>query len=91
MTYMAGIWTNKVERGRKCQSCKRNIAAGEPSLRYIRRDLEYGKYPIQSEKAICPTCAIPELENMIAELKQPIDQTMFVRMKKNQPPQKTTW
>jgi len=92
-TYLhgAGIWTNRVERGRKCQLCRRRIEAGEQSLRYIRHDLMYGKYDIQSEKAICQTCAVSHLEKMLTELKQPIDNTMFMRMKRNQPQPQTQW
>ena len=90
-TYMAGIWTKTVERGRKCQSCRREISAGEPSLRYIRKDMQYGKYDIQSEKAICSTCAIPAVKLILADLEQPIDQNMFIRMKKNQPQPTSKW
>jgi hypothetical protein len=51
----------------------------------------YGKYDIQSEKAICQTCAVSHLEKMLTELKQPIDNTMFMRMKRNQPQPQTQW
>jgi uncharacterized protein YijF (DUF1287 family) len=71
--------------------CEREIVAGEPSLRYIRNDLRYGKYDVESEKAICTDCAIPILTTMVVELSQPIDQTMFIRMKKNQPPVTSKW
>lgn len=92
-TYLpgAGIWTNRVERGRRCQECRRLIDAGEQSLRYIRGDMMYGKYEIQSEKAICPECAIPKLQKMITELQLPIDQAMQMRMKRNQPEPQTQW
>ncbi len=90
-TYLEGLWTAKVERGRTCQKCRQPISAGSPSLRYIRKDLKYGKYSVVSEKAICPECAIPMLEKMLDELKQPIDKQMYMRMKKNQPSPQTTW
>lgn len=92
-TYLSGvgIWTRRVERGRRCQLCRRTIEAGEPSLRYIRDDMVYGKFGILSEKAICPDCAIPRLQKMLDELKLPIDQTMFIRMKRNQPQPQTEW
>lgn len=90
-TYMAGVWTKRVERGRRCQMCRHSIVAGQQSLRYIRDDMQYGRYQVKSEKAICPDCALPILEKMIVELKQPTDQTMFIRMRKNQPQPQTKW
>jgi hypothetical protein len=90
-TFIAGVWTNVVERGRKCQACGEPIVAGETSLRYIRNDLKYGSYNIQTEKAICKYCALPTLKRMIEDLEKPIDQTMYLRMKKNQPEAKTVW
>jgi hypothetical protein len=88
---MAGVWTKRVERGRTCQLCRKPIDAGEQSLRYIRDDLNYGKYEIKSEKAICKSCAIPWAEKLLMELSMPRDDALYLRMKKNQPPIKTTW
>jgi hypothetical protein len=88
---IAGVWTNVVERGRKCQICRQEIPAGYPSLRYIRDNMKFGDVPIQSEKAICRDCAIPKLEAMIVDLKKERDDTLYLRMKKNQPLPNTRW
>jgi hypothetical protein len=85
------VWTNVVERGRKCQMCRHFIEAGEPSFRYIRDDIKYSTFNVSSEKAICKNCALPILERMVADLKKPRDEQLFLRMKRNQPQPKTEW
>lgn len=87
-TFFRESWVARVQRGRTCQMCDAEIPAGRMSLRYIRKfqhfDRKKGsRYEINSEKSICPKCAILGMEKQIAKLREPDDKEMFNKIKKN--------
>ncbi len=99
----AGIdhWVSTVKRGRKCAECRRQIHAGEQSLRYIdqHRPLNFkakkGNYvSLHVERALCKQCAERALVNLMAGLNRPIDIVLYDKAEKRKElrmPKETEW
>lgn len=87
----AGIdhWVSTVKRGRKCAECRRQIHAGEQSLRYIdqHRPLNFkskkGNYVnLHVERALCKQCAQKALITLMDGINRPMDIVLYDKAEK---------